>query len=93
MLPSSPGTVRNAEEVNAVVREVGFAVIIKTSADGGMGMGMLVAEDPAAVTRGYETLVETSERLFGDDGVFVERLPAERPSRRGADPRTCGRAC
>lgn len=77
MLPCSPGAVQNAEEVNAVAREVGFVVIIKPSAEG--GMGMMVAEDPAAVTRGYETLVKISERLIGDDGVVVERyLPCAR---------------
>ncbi|MEO3884684.1 biotin carboxylase N-terminal domain-containing protein [Nonomuraea sp. B5E05] len=78
VLPSSPGAVRSLDEVDEAAESVGFPLMMKASAGGG-GMGMVVAHDRAAAARAYQSLIDKTMRLFGDDRIFVERyLPSAR---------------
>ncbi|MDR1096394.1 MAG: ATP-grasp domain-containing protein [Spirochaetaceae bacterium] len=75
-LPVTPGTeeaVRNAEEAAAIVRELGFPLIIKAAAGGG-GKGMRVVRSKAEIGDNIRLAMREAEANFADGRVFIERF-------------------
>ena len=52
---------------------IGYPVILKPAAGGG-GIGMIVADDPEALTAAYATASHISERTFGQSTIFLEKF-------------------
>ncbi|GAA5482666.1 urea carboxylase [Haloferula sargassicola] len=74
-VPLVPGTdlLENAEAAVSAAWEIGFPVMLKSTAGGG-GIGMKVCRDEDELRREFESVVRLSERSFGSGGVFVERF-------------------
>ncbi|SDK86071.1 urea carboxylase [Glycomyces sambucus] len=73
-VPLAAGTAALAtpEEAVAAAAAIGYPVIVKASAGGG-GIGMRVAEDPAALAAGFASVKRLAADNFGDDSVYIER--------------------
>jgi acetyl-CoA carboxylase biotin carboxylase subunit len=83
-LPITPGTenaVDNADEAaataGAIVKELGFPLIIKAAAGGG-GKGMRIVRSEAEITENIRLAMREAEANFADGRVFIERF-IERP--------------
>lgn len=74
-VPLVPGTdlLENAEAAVSAAAEIGFPVMLKSTAGGG-GIGMKVCRDEDELRSEFESVVRLSERSFGSGGVFVERF-------------------
>ena len=74
-VPLVPGTglLDDAEAAVAAAGEIGYPVMLKSTAGGG-GIGMKVCHDEAELLREYESVVRLSERSFGSGSVFLERF-------------------
>jgi acetyl-CoA carboxylase biotin carboxylase subunit len=79
-LPVTPGTkealssVEEAEaEAGAIIKELGFPLIIKAAAGGG-GKGMRVVRSPAEVGENIRLAMREAEANFADGRVFIERF-------------------
>ena len=74
-VPLVPGTglLENAEAAIPAAKEIGYPVMLKSTAGGG-GIGMKVCRDEAELVREFESVVRLSERSFGSGGVFIERF-------------------
>lgn len=62
----------NAEDAVAAAEDVGFPVIIKSSAGGG-GIGMQIANEASEVAELFEQVKRLSQSNFGDSSVFLEK--------------------
>lgn len=73
-VPLLPGTglLRDLEEAVLAANQIGFPVIVKSSAGGG-GIGMQVCEDETALRVAYDTVRHLAETNFKDDGLFLEK--------------------
>ena len=74
-VPLVPGTglLENAEAASIAAKELGYPVMLKSTAGGG-GIGMKVCRDEAELLREFESVVRLSERSFGSGSVFLERF-------------------
>ena len=74
-VPLVPGTglLENAEAAILAAKEIGYPVMLKSTAGGG-GIGMKVCRDEAELFREFESVVRLSERSFGSGSVFIERF-------------------
>ena len=74
-VPLVPGTglLADAAAAVAAARDLGYPVMLKSSAGGG-GIGMQVCRDEEELRRGFATVVRLSERSFGSGSVFLERF-------------------
>jgi urea carboxylase len=74
-VPLVPGTglLENAEAAIFAAKEIGYPVMLKSTAGGG-GIGMKVCRDEAELLREFESVVRLSERSFGSGSVFIERF-------------------
>ncbi len=74
-VPLVPGTglLENAEAAIIAAKELGYPVMLKSTAGGG-GIGMKVCRDEAELLREFESVVRLSERSFGSGSVFIERF-------------------
>jgi urea carboxylase len=74
-VPLVPGTglLENVEAAVSAASELGFPVMLKSTAGGG-GIGMKVCRDAAELRREFESVVRLSERSFGSGAVFLERF-------------------
>jgi acetyl-CoA carboxylase biotin carboxylase subunit len=70
--PGSPGAVASAAEAAAVIRELGFPVIIKAAAGGG-GKGMRIVRRQEEVAENLSLASREAESNFADGTVFIER--------------------
>ena len=70
-----PGTglVDGAEAAIHAAKELGYPVMLKSTAGGG-GIGMKVCRDEEELRREYDSVVRLSERSFGSGSVFLERF-------------------
>ncbi|WP_206830307.1 urea carboxylase [Alicyclobacillus fructus] len=73
-VPLLPGTdlVRDLEELRCVCADIGYPVILKSTAGGG-GIGMRVVEREDALADAFESVRRLAGQHFRDDGVFVEK--------------------
>jgi pyruvate carboxylase subunit A len=73
-----PGTppIRDSQEAEAFVRQVGLPVLVKAAAGGG-GIGMKVVEKAEELLPAIEQCQSTAKQAFGDDTIFIEKYVAE----------------
>jgi acetyl-CoA carboxylase, biotin carboxylase subunit len=70
--PGTPEPVPDAAAALAAAAQIGYPVMVKAAAGGG-GIGMSVAEDPAALGAAFETARTRAERFFGNPAILLER--------------------
>jgi len=75
LLPGSP-LLDNADEALTAAEQIGYPVMLKSTAGGG-GIGMQLCEDADALTAAFETVQRTARASFGDARVYLERFVAK----------------
>lgn len=77
LLPGS-GLVADVDEALTAARDMGYPVMLKSSAGGG-GIGLRVCSDADELVEAFDAVVRLSQASFGSAAVFVERfLPRAR---------------
>jgi acetyl-CoA carboxylase biotin carboxylase subunit len=76
-LPGSPDPIESTEEAKALVRKIGFPVIIKAAAGGG-GRGMRIVRSEEELETNLETAQTEALAAFKNGAVYIERY-IERP--------------
>jgi acetyl-CoA carboxylase biotin carboxylase subunit len=71
-VPGSDGELASLESLEALVKEIGFPIIIKASGGGG-GRGMRVVREVSALKDAYDSCRREAEAYFGNSTVFCER--------------------
>lgn len=73
-VPMTPGTglLNSQEEALAAAAEIGYPVMLKSTAGGG-GIGLTRCTDAQALAQAWESVRRLGEQFFSDAGVFVER--------------------
>ncbi|MFD2256558.1 urea carboxylase [Luteolibacter algae] len=74
-VPLCPGTglVASLEEAIDESKEIGFPLMLKSTAGGG-GIGMQVCADEQELREAFEKVVRLAKANFGEAGVFLERF-------------------
>lgn len=74
-VPLLPGTgiLQDAEDARAKAADLGYPVILKSSAGGG-GIGMRVCRNAVELSDAYESVVRLSRNSFRDGSVYLERF-------------------
>jgi acetyl-CoA carboxylase biotin carboxylase subunit len=76
LVPGSDGPVGTIEEAQAVVKKIGFPVIIKASAGGG-GKGMRVVRKELELESAFRACRSEGLNYFGDSTVYIERFVSD----------------
>ena len=76
IIPGFNGEITNAEEARAVVRDIGYPVMVKASAGGG-GKGMRVAYDDDQLSELFQLCKDEAQSSFGDGRLLVEKFIEE----------------
>jgi acetyl-CoA carboxylase biotin carboxylase subunit len=76
LLPGARGVLKDAQEAEAVAREIGFPVILKAAAGGG-GRGMKIVREGGDVRRTFEQASAEAKAAFGDGSMYLERYVEE----------------
>ncbi|MBF8221714.1 urea carboxylase [Halomonas sp. 328] len=71
-LPPGSGLLDDVEQALEAAREIGYPVMLKSTAGGG-GIGMTRCVDPAALREAFDGVARQGQQYFGDGGVFLER--------------------
>lgn len=74
-LPMLPGTavLRDSDEALAAAAEIGYPVMLKSSAGGG-GIGMQRCEDADTLREAFESVARLARNNFGDPALFLEKF-------------------
>jgi len=74
-IPMLPGTglLNTAEEAKAAADNIGYPVMLKSTAGGG-GIGMQICFNQQELQNAYESVKRLSENNFGNAGVFLEKF-------------------
>jgi len=74
-VPVTPGSgvLAGPDEAVAEAGRIGWPVLLKAAAGGG-GIGMVPAEDEAALRRGFASAERRAHSAFGDGALYLERL-------------------
>ncbi len=75
-IPLVPGTsspVRDIDEAEQIINEIGLPVLIKASAGGG-GKGMRVVNNLTDLKNDFQSAVNEAQAAFGDPSVFIEKF-------------------
>ncbi|AJC80917.1 urea carboxylase protein [Rhizobium etli bv. phaseoli str. IE4803] len=77
-VPLLPGTglLASAEKALSAAEEIGYPVMLKSTAGGG-GIGMQLCADPESLKASFESVQRTARASFGDARVYIERFVAE----------------
>jgi acetyl-CoA carboxylase biotin carboxylase subunit len=73
VVPGATAPVRDTAAALAVVRQLGFPVIVKAAAGGG-GRGMRIVRSEAELAPALATAASEAEKAFGDSAVYLERF-------------------
>jgi len=73
LVPGSDGAVETVEEAQAVVKKIGYPVIIKASAGGG-GKGMRVVRADAELESAFRACRSEGQNYFANPAVYIERF-------------------
>ncbi len=71
--PGSDGVVETEDEARAVVKRIGFPVMIKAVAGGG-GRGMRMAHNEVSLVQGFHAARMEADKAFGNPAVYIEKL-------------------
>lgn len=73
-VPMTPGTglLNTLDEALTAADEIGYPVMLKSTAGGG-GIGLTRCADAQALAQAWESVRRLGEQFFSDAGVFVER--------------------
>jgi urea carboxylase len=76
-VPLLPGTglLEDADQAIHAARDIGFPVMLKSTAGGG-GIGMQLCADESALRDAFAAVQRTARASFGDARVFIERFVA-----------------
>ncbi|HEY8357907.1 MAG TPA: 5-oxoprolinase/urea amidolyase family protein, partial [Ramlibacter sp.] len=66
----------NAEDGLAAAQQIGYPVMLKSTAGGG-GIGMQLCADAEALTAAFDTVKRTATASFGDARVYLERFVSD----------------
>ncbi|GBE85595.1 Putative urea [Sparassis crispa] len=78
LVPGSEGLLDNVEDAVKVAVEIGFPIMLKSTAGGG-GMGLVVCQNSEELRAKFSATQERARTLFKNDGLFLERYyPAAR---------------
>ncbi|WP_436877369.1 urea carboxylase [Siccibacter turicensis] len=74
-VPMTPGTglLTSLEEAQHAAAQMGYPVMLKTTAGGG-GIGLTRCDSAAALADAWESVKRLGAQFFSDDGVFLERF-------------------
>ncbi len=72
IVPGSDGPVNTVEDVRAVVKKIGYPIMIKASAGGG-GKGMRFVAGEGELESAVRAAKSEALNYFGDDKVYVEK--------------------
>ncbi len=73
VVPGATAPVRDTPAALAVIRELGFPVMVKAAAGGG-GRGMRIVRSEAELAPALATAASEAEKAFGDAAVYLERF-------------------
>ncbi|MEQ1875484.1 MAG: acetyl-CoA carboxylase biotin carboxylase subunit [Bdellovibrionia bacterium] len=73
IVPGSKGAVKTLEEVQAVIKEIGYPVMMKAAAGGG-GKGMRVIKKAEELEGAFRSARSEALNYFSDDTVYIERF-------------------
>lgn len=73
-VPLLPGTnlLEHAEEAVAAAAEIGYPVMLKSTAGGG-GIGMRICKDKDSLLSSFDAVTHLAENNFNDGGLFLEK--------------------
>ncbi|MDF1737916.1 MAG: urea carboxylase [Verrucomicrobiales bacterium] len=74
-LLSGTGLLASLDEAVEKGREVGYPIMLKSSAGGG-GIGIQICPEPGDLTDAFESVQRLSSANFGESGVFIEKYIA-----------------
>ncbi|WEX07218.1 acetyl-CoA carboxylase biotin carboxylase subunit [Chelativorans sp. AA-79] len=72
-VPGSDGRISGVEEARALVRGIGFPVMIKAAAGGG-GRGIRIVRDFAEFEKQFPQASSEAKAAFGDGGLYIEKV-------------------
>ncbi|MCJ7997133.1 urea carboxylase [Rhizobium cremeum] len=75
LLPGS-GLLANREEALSAAAEIGYPVMLKSTAGGG-GIGMQLCDSVEALAAAFDTVQRTAKSSFGDARVYLERFVSQ----------------
>ena len=75
--PWSAGPVDSLDEARQHAAEIGYPLMIKASAGGG-GRGIRRVHDEEGLAEAFASARTEGLKAFGDETVFMERVPPER---------------
>ncbi|MEI6945920.1 urea carboxylase [Paraflavisolibacter sp. H34] len=77
-VPLTPGTglLASVEAAVAAARELGYPVMLKSTAGGG-GIGLTRCDDEGALVAAFASVQRLGQNFFSDSGVFLERFVAD----------------
>ncbi|PIU00195.1 MAG: acetyl-CoA carboxylase biotin carboxylase subunit [Bdellovibrionales bacterium CG10_big_fil_rev_8_21_14_0_10_45_34] len=73
IVPGSKGSLKTLDEARAVVKEIGYPVMIKASAGGG-GKGMRLVREDSELERAFQAARSEALNYFSNDTVYIERF-------------------
>ncbi len=74
-IPGSPGAVKDADDADAIAKEIGYPVALK-AAGGGGGRGIRIAANEAELRAGFGVASREASGAFDDARIYVERFVA-----------------
>jgi acetyl-CoA carboxylase, biotin carboxylase subunit len=72
VVPGSPDTLDDVEQVRALAREIGFPIMVKAAAGGG-GKGLRLVESEKELASVVRTVASEAKSSFGDGRFYVEK--------------------
>ncbi len=72
VVPGSDGLIEDEAEAFKLAEEIGYPVIIKTTAGGG-GRGMRVAQNKSQLANAISSARSEASAAFGDAGIYIEK--------------------
>lgn len=77
-VPLTPGTdlLKDVEEAKAAAAEIGYPVMLKSTAGGG-GIGLQRCADAGELVAAFDSVKRLGQSFFKDGGVFIERFVSD----------------
>ena len=76
VVPGGEGLLRNVDHAKGLAVEIGYPVILKTTASGG-GKGMSVVWQESEIEKSFENAKAEAAASFKNDGIYMEKFVEE----------------